>query len=260
MVGVGNPPEEFRPRRPAASVDAYVCTASEIIRAAFKHFEPCQVAVSFNGGKDAMAVLELVRMTVEPDIFRQLLFYVAEIDDEFPELAKFREEQVARLGIKLIRVPGTMQTVVNHLYDAYGMRAAVSGIRHDDDCWATQHVSDSEVDKGWRPVKNYLPILDWDNDAVWCFTMKYKVPYCVLYAQGYTSLGAQSKTKRNPCLEDASVEGGWRAAWELPSCATERAARETDGSTHETQRCKALNAQAASSRTTGGRESPSSNL
>jgi FAD synthetase len=44
------------------------------------------------------------------------------------------------------------------------------------------------------------PILDWSHQQVWSFLLEHKVPYCGLYDQGYSYLGAQSKAQRNPAL------------------------------------------------------------
>lgn len=49
------------------------------------------------------------------------------------------------------------------------------------------------------------------------------VPYCILYDQGYTSLGSTFNTFPNPLLQ--TLEGTFRPAWQLEDGSSERAGR-----------------------------------
>ena len=44
------------------------------------------------------------------------------------------------------------------------------------------------------------PILDWSYADVWTFLKVTAVPYCSLYDEGYTSIGAINNTVPNRCL------------------------------------------------------------
>jgi FAD synthetase len=58
------------------------------------------------------------------------------------------------------------------------------------------------------------PVLDWTYGHVWHFLRLFKLPYCVLYDQGYTSLGTTKDTLPCPALEVAgSAEGGASRFW-----------------------------------------------
>ena len=46
------------------------------------------------------------------------------------------------------------------------------------------------------------PILKWSYNEIWDFLLRYELPYCCLYDQGYTSLGDVHSTIPNPLLYD----------------------------------------------------------
>ena len=72
------------------------------------------------------------------------------------------------------------------------------------------------------------PILNWTYADVWSFIRTLQVPYCVLYDQGYTSLGFKSRTKKNPelYLETRGKRDVYRPAYTLENGETERSARD----------------------------------
>lgn len=62
------------------------------------------------------------------------------------------------------------------------------------------------TDPSWPPVMRISPLLEWHYSDIWNYILFYKVPYCSLYDQGYTSLGSASCTARNPSLLHYSVK------------------------------------------------------
>lgn len=120
------------------------------------------------------------------------------------------------------------------------------------------------TDPSWPSVERIHLILDWDYSDVWAFLRcpalatptstasdgdfdgdqercllpgdaearfgsaaggSEGVPYCILYDQGYTSLGSTFNTFPNPLLEVEGGKGQFRPAWQLADGSTERAGR-----------------------------------
>ncbi|SPO28395.1 related to FAD1  len=149
------------------------------------------------------------------------------------------------------------------------IKAIFVGTRRDDP-HGPQLSPRSWTDKDWPRVERIHPILNWTYQDVWCFlrcphlsstesalgmsrdTLAEKwgtagggdqgVPYCLLYDQGYTSLGSTFNTLPNPELKahdqdesdggqadkevgDGTAKGKWKPAYMLQDGSLERAGR-----------------------------------
>jgi FAD synthetase len=78
------------------------------------------------------------------------------------------------------------------------------------------------TDEGWPEFLRVCPILDWTYGDVWKFIKKLNLPYCVLYDQGYTSIGQTTDTNPNPALKRGNK---YLPAYELQDETQERAGR-----------------------------------
>ena len=72
-----------------------------------------------------------------------------------------------------------------------------------------------------------FPILDWDYHSVWKLLRKFSLKYCVLYDQGFTSLGEKHNSVPNPQLKREDQEDAYRPAYELEDGSMERLSRVT---------------------------------
>lgn len=138
------------------------------------------------------------------------------------------------------------------------IKAMFVGTRRDDP-HGPQLAPRSWTDNDWPRVERIHPILDWTYADVWRFLRSphlastdtalgiprdqlakawgttgggsLGVPYCVLYDQGYTSLGSTFNTLPNPELrintgeEEERGEGRWKPAYMLQDGSLERAGR-----------------------------------
>lgn len=83
------------------------------------------------------------------------------------------------------------------------------------------------TDPGWPSLMRVFPILDWSYADVWDFFLFTEVPYCDLYEDGYTSLGSQTDTLKNPLLLRRLPDGTacYDPAYELEDESQERLGR-----------------------------------
>ena len=79
------------------------------------------------------------------------------------------------------------------------------------------------TDHDWPQILRVFPILDWTYSQVWTGILNLKLSYCILYDQGYTSLGNPSKTFKNSSLK--MENGKYFPAYLLTDFKTERFGR-----------------------------------
>ncbi|KOB78384.1 Molybdopterin-binding protein, partial [Operophtera brumata] len=85
-----------------------------------------------------------------------------------------------------------------------------------------------KTDPNWPQIVRVSPLLNWSYHQIWSYVLQRRVPYCSLYAQGYTSIGSTFNTWPNPALAYTDRYGclSYHAAWKLPDGAAERAGRQ----------------------------------
>lgn len=86
-----------------------------------------------------------------------------------------------------------MKTVAMNMFlEEYGIQALATAIRWDEQ---TARVEESYFSpRSTPPHSRVQPILHFKERDIWNFIFKYNVPFCVLYNEGYRSLGAKGST------------------------------------------------------------------
>ena len=103
------------------------------------------------------------------------------------------------------------------------MKAILAGTRSIDPYSDTLHAFQT-TDRDWPNYMRVMPILNWNYKDIWSFIWEERVQYCVLYDQGYTSLGDMRTTVQNSALK-ITGSNEYRPAYLLEDVKLERDGR-----------------------------------
>jgi FAD synthetase len=165
-------------------------------------------------------LLALLERAVDPAVLQRTSAVLWHSQDEFEEISTFIEDAVARTGMQKMTLHGGFREGLEELR-ACGIRGIFMGQREGDPSAATEPFS--VTSPGWPAIVRINPLLHWTYRQVWEYLDEHSVPYCPLYARGYTSLGQTTNTVPNPTL--ARGDGSFRHARELEREEDERAGR-----------------------------------
>ena len=110
--------------------------------------------------------------------------------------------EIAKLGFDKDEFPFEPESFVgNHLMktiamnmfmEEYGVQALATAIRWDEQ---TARIEESYFSPRSEPPHTRVqPILHFKERDIWNFIFKFNIPFCVLYKEGYRSLGAKGST------------------------------------------------------------------
>ncbi|CAD6232188.1 unnamed protein product [Miscanthus lutarioriparius] len=140
----------------------------------------------------------------------------------FPEIDRFMYETASTYGLPLETIRADYKSSLEALLKEKLTKAIFLGTRNGDpNAVGQQEFSPSSP--CWPSFMRVNPILGWSYSDVWSFLLTFKVLYCILYDQGYTSIGSIHNTVPNKLLRDGS--GGYRPAYTLSDGNLERAGR-----------------------------------
>lgn len=203
--------------------DSYVSpgiqNALSTLAQAYRLYGPHSVICSFNGGKDAVVILHLVRaahasyyynLTGSTDTtpIRPRVVYF-DHEHEFPEVIDFVRQSVQDYDLDMVafekgvKFSAGLQTLVqtNILPGCnrpFPMGFVLGTRSSDPNAGGQDHFAPSST---WMPpFMRVNPILDWNYGHVWHFLRLFQMPYCSLYDLGYTSLGTTQDTRPCPAL------------------------------------------------------------
>jgi phosphoadenosine phosphosulfate reductase len=193
--------------------------SKDILREALERF-PGKIALAWTGGKDSTTTLHLLRELsggVVP-------IPVLNIDTsaKFQEIYEFRDGLAREWqldlrierneeALKTIRIAANKEEcclklkseVIGNSLRKYGWEALITGMRWDEQ--PDRAREDYFSPRNHPPHTRVHPILHFTEMDIWQYIKNYQVPYCVLYRQGYRSLGCR------PCTHLGSAGAGERA-------------------------------------------------
>lgn len=195
------------------------------IEQCFDSYGPDNVFISFNGGKDCTVLLHLMLAVLKRNYIEYntpvLCMYVKS-KMPFDEIDKFIADMQEFYGLEVITIDSCIkEALTNILNERPNLKACLMGTRRTDPF--SQNLQHFKMtDNGWPEVMRVSPLLDWDYGEVWDYLLDFKVPYCGLYDQGYTSLGNVDNSDRNP---DLYYNGSYLPAYKLLDGSKERSGR-----------------------------------
>jgi len=160
-----------------------------------KSFKEYKTAIFFNGGKDSIVLLDLIKRAFI-DISMVPIIYI-EKSDEFPEMLEFIES----LGLTNIIKTHDMKDTIKALVNDYQITHVFTGIRSTDP-YGKKTSLIQKTDSDWPQVLLVNPLIDWTYHDIWIYIFDRDLEYCELYDQGYTSLGQIGNTFKNSLLFD----------------------------------------------------------
>ncbi|KJK79460.1 hypothetical protein H634G_05051 [Metarhizium anisopliae BRIP 53293] len=214
----------------------------KIVEEALRRYQPDELSLSYNGGKDCLVLLVLI-LACLPTLYDPSIttngdapvsknppptiqaVYIAP-PDPFPEVEEFVSSTTKEYHLDLTRYALPMrQALEAYQADKPAVKAIFMGTRRTDP-FCEFLTGFSPTDKGWPQFMRVNPVLDWHYTDIWTFILRLDIPFCSLYQQGYSSLGGVKNTRPNPALAVGSEGIKFRPAYELVRDDEERLGRD----------------------------------
>mmetsp|Transcript_8842 Transcript_8842/g.33391 ORF Transcript_8842/g.33391 Transcript_8842/m.33391 type:complete len:238 (+) Transcript_8842:517-1230(+) len=214
-----------------ASLAGLLTESLRILTDAYRLFGLDGVFTSFNGGKDAVVIMQLSRAVfakacVQAGRIERARMIFFELQDEFEEVEDFVRDSHKTCDLELRRYStGFVAGLTSCIEEEEGrLLAFVLGTRRGDPNCGKQGTFEPSSD--WMPpFMRVNPVLDWEYGDIWRFIRLFQIPYVNLYDKGYTSLGKKSDTQPNPALKKPGTADEYLPADMLSDWSLERAGR-----------------------------------
>jgi len=201
-----------------SSLPASIQKAYYDIHECLNSYRPEELSIAFNGGKDSIVLLHLIDMAFKnkAEETKQsdwnicnivTLYFVSE--KAFEEVNHYVEKIVSEYNLQIYRITAKgFKAGLQEVKQKYPkIKAIFMGTRKGDPCTENSTLR-SPTDNGWPEFMRLNPILNIEYDQVWKYIEHFKIPYCSLYTQGYTSIGETNNTVPNPDLFVCRSEDG----------------------------------------------------
>ncbi|KAK3331918.1 hypothetical protein B0T19DRAFT_88915 [Cercophora scortea] len=222
-----------------------------VIEEALGRYEPEELSLAYNGGKDCLVLLILILACLpapsssetageqaaplstplphahtRPSTPQPLQAIYIAPPDPFPEVEDFVAITTQEYHLDLARYALPMRPALEaYLGDRTAVKAVFMGTRRTDPhSEFLDHFS--PTDKDWPQFVRINPIIDWHYAEIWAFIRSLDIPFCSLYDQGFSSLGGVSNTRPNPALALDADAKTFRPAYQLVRDDEERLGRD----------------------------------
>ncbi|XP_045462164.1 FAD synthase-like isoform X2 [Harmonia axyridis] len=180
-----------------------VKNAIQVIETCFEKYGPENTFLSFNGGKDCTVLLHITIAVLEklfPLYSQKLICLYVQEDRPFKEQEEFIDKCQEYFNLELVTLKMNIKEALTIiLKDRPNLKACLMGTRKTDP-FSQSLLEFQLTDQDYPEVMRVNPLLDWSYYHIWDYLLYYKVPYCMLYNMGYTSLGNIDNTVKNPHL------------------------------------------------------------
>jgi FAD synthetase len=197
-------------------------------------YTPNQIAVAFNGGKDCTVTLHQYSLVLNKKYSNlnkkpTLRAIFIHNKPQFDNVLQFIDECVKYYNIDLIQIDGQIKDALNQLKISHpDIQCIIMGTRFTDP-YSSSLNDFSPTDPTWPEYMRCNPILHYSYNDVWKFLREFKVPYCQMYDQGFTSLGDKEGTIQNIKLQYQNNDTGsieYKPAYLLDDEMSERHGRD----------------------------------